>query len=151
MKWLLGLVMAAKMMKSALAEESAAARIDELDTIAIQQAIVGKSFSGVYGDNSTWSETYLVDGDLRYSDPEITSSGAWRVLNDRLCTLYQADIEGGCFLVIKRSDNCLDFYAVRSGDGVPLAKQDAIAAGEDWIARGWRSDIATTCENGPVT
>jgi hypothetical protein len=129
----------------------AAETVQTLNETAIQQAIVGKSFSGVYGDNSTWSETYLVDGDLRYSDPEITSSGAWRVLSDRLCTLYQADIDGGCFLVIKRSDNCFDFYAVRSEDGVPLANQDAIAAGEDWIARGWRADIATTCENGPVT
>ena len=128
---------------SALAEE-------QLDTREIQAAVVGKTLTGLYPGQQRWTETYLVDGELVYSEDGVEVRGEWRAIDDRFCTLYKGSVEGGCFLVVRRSRNCLDFYAAEPGDGSPLASASDIAAGRDWTARGWRADQPGTCEVGDV-
>ncbi len=122
-----------------------------LDDAAIGAAVSGQRFAGVYDDGSAWRETYAADGSLAYEDDENDVDGQWRVISGRLCTLYATGVEGGCFMVFRRSTNCFDFYAVDPSSGMPLASEAERAAQSGWSARGWSMDKASTCPLGEVT
>ena len=131
-----------------LAARAAVAEPPVLGDEAIKTAILGKLLAGTYSDGSRWQERYLVDGGLIYSDDNGIKRGEWRVVSSSLCTLYDTDLEGGCFIVASRGENCLDFYAVDPADARPQATEAEIATGTGWTARGWRSDRIATCPDG---
>lgn len=115
---------------------------------ALAAAFVGKIYRGVYQDGINWREAYLVDGEVDYEDDFRAARGEWFVREDLLCTFYDIGLEGGCFIVIRRSQNCLDFYAVDPSDDQPVAGWDAVHAGFGWTAQGGRSDQIKTCPEG---
>ena len=114
-------------------------------------AFVGKIFRGPYSDGLAWREAYLVDGEVDYEDDFRAARGDWFVRDDLLCTFYHTGLTGGCFLVMQRSPNCFNFYAIDPETGRPDASQTAIRAGFDWTAQGWRSDWTPTCPEGLVS
>lgn len=114
-------------------------------------AFVGKIFRGVYQDGVNWREAYLVDGAVDYADDFAAARGEWFTRNDLLCTFYDGDLTGGCFIVMQRADNCFDFYAVDPDTDQPDASTGAIIAGYDWTAQGWRSDRVPSCPEGLVS
>lgn len=117
----------------------------------LSAAFVGKVFRGVYEDGVNWREAYLVDGEVDYEDDFAAARGEWFVRDDLLCTFYDGDLTGGCFIVMQRSENCFDFYAVDPATDRPDASRDAIRSGFDWTAQGWRSDRVPTCPEGLVS
>lgn len=123
-----------------------------LDGNSVTTALIGKTFIGVYDDGVPWRETYLVDGVADYQDPDHRSRGDWSVDDGRLCTFYQdSALTGGCFLVVRRSANCYDFYGIDPQTGDASADLRAMRAGYGWTARGWRSDQPKTCTDELVS
>ncbi|WP_306117172.1 MULTISPECIES: hypothetical protein [unclassified Roseitalea] len=114
-------------------------------------AFVGKTYRGVYQDGVSWRETYLVDGEVDYQDDVNAARGEWFVREDLLCTFYDGDLVGGCFVVMRRSENCFDFYAVDLETNVPAAGWGAVRGAFGWTARGGRSDLLRTCPEGLVS
>ena len=75
----------------------------------------GKTLKGVYADGTPVQETYAVGGKIPdYVDSRQTSTGTWSVVNNQLCTFYDADMAGGCFRVEIIGSNCFDYFAVAS-------------------------------------
>jgi hypothetical protein len=123
-----------------------------LDDVAITTAVVGKTYLGTYQDGERWRETYFIDEGLDYQDRSDRSRGTWYAEDDLLCTFYDDDeLNGGCFAMIRRSANCHDFYAVDDVTKLPWATHEAMRAGYDWTARGWRSDQPSSCPKGLVS
>lgn len=132
---------------SALVSPVSASQDMALDDQAIRTLVVGKTLLGTYPDGVPWRETYLVDEGVDYQDPDMRLTGSWYAADNALCTFYDeaGDFEGGCFMVVVRSANCIDFYAINADDQQPNASPNDIALGFSWTARGWRSDQPSTC------
>lgn len=118
---------------------------------ALTSAFVGKVFRGIYQDGTGWREAYLVDGEVDYEDDYRAARGDWFTEDDLLCTFYHTGLTGGCFIVMRRSENCFDFYAVNPETDRPDASKQAIQTGYDWTAQGSRSDRTPTCPEGLVS
>ncbi|MEQ8402332.1 MAG: hypothetical protein RIB53_11180 [Roseitalea porphyridii] len=118
---------------------------------ALTSAFVGKVFRGIYQDGTGWREAYLVDGEVDYEDEYRAARGDWFVEDDLLCTFYHTGLTGGCFIVMRRSENCFDFYAINPETDMPDASKQSIQAGYDWTAQGARSDRTSTCPEGLVS
>lgn len=76
----------------------------------------GATIAGAYANGTPFRETYREDGSLSYTDPRGTVSGRWFVTQDQFCMAY-ADMQGGCFSVLRISSNCFDFFAKAQLDG----------------------------------
>lgn len=123
-----------------------------LDDNAIKTFVIGKTLLGIYADDSQWRETYFVDAGLDYQDVGGRFTGTWTVTDQQLCTFYDDDaLDGGCFAVVKRSSNCVDFYPIDPATGTTFVSAALMAAGIGWHARGWRSDQPSTCETSVVS
>jgi len=118
----------------------------------IRTALIGKTLLGTYGGGEPWRETYFVDDGLDYQDETGRSGGNWSAQDNLLCTYYdEPTMNGGCFVVIRRSANCHDFYAVDPVTKIPFASPEAIRSAIDWSARGWRSDQISTCPHAFIS
>lgn len=129
---------------------SHASAAERLDDQAIRTLVVGKTLLGQYPAGMRWRETFFVDEETDYQDPDYRLRGTWYAQNDALCTFYEdaTDFEGGCFVTIKRSENCIDFYAIGSNGEPVSASPSDMTLGINWTARGWRSDQRSTCPEG---
>lgn len=138
---------------SALAISAQAQDDLRLDDTAIRTLVVGKTLLGSYPDGTPWRETFFIDDGTDYQDPQFRLRGTWYAQNGALCTFYDDTIEfeGGCFAVIKRSDNCIEFYALDRDTMQPKASPNNMRLGIDWTARGWRSDQQSSCEDAAVS
>ena len=129
-----------------------AATIGRLDDTAIRTLVIGKTLLGHYADGERWRETYFVDEGVDYQDLLGRFSGTWSVADGQLCTLYDDPLlNGGCFLVWRRSDNCVDFYIVSPQTGLPSATEAEMRDGLNWTAQGWRSDRPSSCVESAVS
>ena len=119
---------------------------------ALTALFVGKSWEGIYADGDWWQESYFVSGRLSYSDAAHPQAGGdWFVRDDLICTYYDDGLNGACFVTIRRSENCFDFYPVPEGGREPEAPAADIAAGYSWSAQGSRADRPSTCPKGLVS
>ncbi len=118
---------------------------------ALSSVFSGATFEGAYQSGIGWREVYGADGRVAYSDDRGPARGDWFVRDDLLCTFYDAGLQGGCFVVIVRSENCFDFYAVDLATNAPDAGWPAIRQGEGWTARGGRADVLRTCPEDLVS
>ena len=125
---------------------------ERLDDTAIRTFVVGKTLLGHYADGERWRETFFVDEGTDYHDLLGRFAGVWSVGEQLLCTVYDDPLlKGGCFVVWRRSSNCVDFYAVSAQTGIPNATEAEIRAGLNWTAQGWRSDRESTCVESTVS
>jgi hypothetical protein len=75
----------------------------------------GKTLKGVYADGTPVRESYAVGGKIPdYLDSRQSATGTWSVVNNQLCTFYNADMAGGCFRVEMIGTNCFDYFAIAS-------------------------------------
>lgn len=112
----------------------------------ITEAFKGKTLEGYYNDHTPWVETYLASGRVAYSDNRNKWGGRWFLRGRVLCTFYDDNVNGGCFLVGRVSENCFDFYVVpRETKNGATAKPINPSY---WNARGWATDRKSTCEMG---
>lgn len=112
---------------------------------ALSDRFNGAVYEGTYQNGVAWREVYIIGGRVIYNDDLQSAAGNWFVRDDLLCTFYTADLQGGCFVVMRRSQNCFDFYAVDLATNEPSAGWAAVRDGAAWTARGGRADIMRTC------
>lgn len=116
-----------------------------LDEAHLVDVLSGRNLEGVYADATRWSESYADDRTLSYSDRFGLWAGDWSIASGRFCTFYRSQsINGGCFLVARRGENCFDFYTVDRAFR-PAATIDDIYAGRNWTARGWYVEAESSC------
>ena len=109
----------------------------------IRGDLIGPPMTGFYVDGKPWDETYFSDGRITYRDPENNWQGKWSFRGGGFCTFYNDRANGGCWKVLKVSENCYEFYALsRTGD--PLTNPSGQS--RIWVARGWRASRASTCD-----
>ncbi len=102
----------------------------------------GKTLKGAYADGTPVRETYAVGGKIPdYLDARQSATGTWSVVNNQLCTFYDADMAGGCFRVEKIGVNCFDYFAVAS------SVEEALAPTEKprYTARAHIDGLPDTC------
>ncbi|MCB8838381.1 hypothetical protein [Aurantimonas sp. VKM B-3413] len=118
----------------------------------IAALVSGQTLDGIYSDGGRWNETYRPDGTLAYADRTGQAGGRWSVATNLFCTFYdQTNFVGGCFLVVRRSENCFDFYVVEPGSSGPSVPRQDIERAAGWSARGSLSGKATTCPVGLIS
>lgn len=119
----------------------------------IRSAIVGQTLDGHYVNGLPWSERYLADGRLDYREPRRTARGSWSFRPGGVfCTFYdpspEGSLGGGCWLVLRSSANCFEFYV--AGGGAPADSDEGVTTQSRWNAQGWRRDEASTCTEKPA-
>jgi len=119
------------------------AQIRSMSESDIRKELIGSPMKGFYVDGRPWDETYFSDGRIRYRDLENNWQGKWSFRGSGFCTFYNDRANGGCWQVLKVSQNCYEFYAM-SRAGVPLKKP--FGQSPIWVARGWRVSHASTCD-----
>lgn len=99
----------------------------------IMAALAGKTLEGRYASGRAFVERYGAGGRVDYLEKGQTIGGHWSVTAGTLCTIYDTDSTGGCFRVVKASDNCFEFYFVtRTEEAAP----GPATARPAWTARG---------------
>jgi hypothetical protein len=125
-----------------------------LDEAGIRAAIVGHTLDGHYGNGLNWTEVYAADGRLDYREQGRNAVGKWHFRpGDVFCTFYDPGpfpgLSGGCWLVLKSSANCFEFYV--ADEGAPSAPpEEGMPEPTRWNAQGWRHGEPSTCGEKPA-
>jgi hypothetical protein len=115
---------------------------EPLHGFEIRHAFGGITLDGIYRGGAFFSETYNVDGTIRYHDADGADSGEWSVRGDTFCTFYDRQ-PGACFYVLGHGENCFTFHQSVED------KTGRQGPGEDWAAEGWNRDRPATCPKAP--
>ena len=113
----------------------------------IRSAFAGVTIDGIYIDRSTFTESYLKDSRIIYSDSLKQMTGRWSVVTKSFCTIYDGFISGGCFKVSRHSANCFEFYFLAPSEAEVAEPRPENAR---WTARGWNKAKAGTCDDKPA-
>jgi hypothetical protein len=113
----------------------------------IRREMVGHAMKGYYRDGVRWVDDYSRDGAIAYHDDRNTWTGKWSFQGNVFCTFYEGGSIGGCYLVRQLSANCFDFIVVPDDWRGPDLAPGTPAS---WLARGWRGEEASTCEEPPI-
>jgi hypothetical protein len=110
----------------------------------MQTAFASRTLNGAYASGLEFTETYLSDGTINYSDARLQATGRWHISDQGFCTFYDgsAEMSGGCFLARKVSANCFEFYLRESQDSGPLPEGET----RPYVAQGWYPEEPSTCE-----
>ena len=130
-----------------------AAQMPYLSESEIRTVIVGQTLDGHYASGLTWSEVYRADGTLNYREESRAATGRWSFRPDNVfCTFYDpspdGSLGGGCWLVLKTSANCYEFYV--AGGGAPADSDEGVTTPSRWNAQGWRRGEPSTCTEKPA-
>lgn len=113
---------------------------------AIRETFSGHTIDGTYSDGTPFTESYLANGRLAYSEVRRRLAGRWSVVEGTFCTLYDNAVPGGCFKIRRTGENCFEFYFAA------VDEEDLAVGTTDpprWVARGWRKDQPATCQTVP--
>ncbi len=118
------------------------------DTRAVLTLIQDTAISGEYASGARFSEAFGADGTTRYTDETGTIEGRVTIRDDVMCFTYPdaGTIDGGCFAVERRGENCFDFYATDT-TATPFQRHNGLG----WTARAWRNNRASTCEAAAIS
>ncbi len=111
----------------------------EMDGIELSATFPGMTMVGNYGNGVKFTETYLADGSVAYSDDQGSDRGHWFVRGRLFCTFYEAS-DGACFSVRKSGDNCYEYFTQEEEDG--SIHVDAGA----WNSVGWDQNKQSSCD-----
>lgn len=126
---------------------NAQATLAPLQADAIGKALLGTRLAGEYPSGRQWAEQINSDGSTIYVEDGKISAGRTTINGPIICFTYEREpLQGGCFEVWRRSDNCFDFYASDSD-----ASLDDRRFGQGWSARGWYSNKPATCVSDQIT
>ncbi len=111
----------------------------------IASVFSGATLRGSYSNGREFTEFYHTDGRVEYSERGLTTAGRWSATTGALCTIYDADPSGGCFLVMRAGENCYEFYfSSRTEARAPEDRVDPPA----WTARGSLAGRSANCADG---
>ena len=112
----------------------------------LHSAFNGKSHSGAYNFTEKgqptrfYEERHNHDGRVSYTENGRNDPGAWIIMKDMMCYLYDApDMPGGCFRVY-RVENCYYFYTSQN-----IERQDELDR-DYWTARSVHKGEQPQCE-----
>jgi hypothetical protein len=111
----------------------------EMDGIELSSAFNGMTMVGNYGNGVKFTETYLPDGSIDYSDDQSKDRGHWFVRGRLFCTFYEKS-NGACFSVKKSGDNCYEYFTQEEEDGSIHADAGA------WNSVGWDQNKQSSCD-----
>ena len=111
----------------------------------IETALGGKSIEGRYASGRAFTERYLPNGQLEYAERGRVAGGHWSVTSGTLCTIYDDDLSGGCYRVVRASENCFEFYFVSRTEALAPGPVDVHPA---WTARGAVEGQPSACREG---
>jgi len=138
---------------ASLASVAVNAQTPYLSEEVIRSAIVGQTLDGHYGNGVAWSEVYKPDGGLEYREAHRAAKGKWSFRPGNVfCTFYDpsptGNLGGGCWLVVKSSANCFEFYVAGAGGSVD--SEEGLPTPSGWNAQGWRRSEPSTCNEKPA-
>jgi hypothetical protein len=109
----------------------------------LQVELGGRTIKGYYvGTQINFVEVYQPGGRITYKDDVKSDGGTWSVRGQAFCTFYDK-ISGGCWYVVKRSDNCFEFYSAPD-TGNPIDRADLADRRPEALAA--RDSDKVTCE-----
>ena len=114
----------------------------------IRAEMFGQMFTGEYKSGARWAERFNPNMTSIYVEDGKPIHGHMQFEGFTLCFEYpyRSDLQGGCFEVWKRSDNCFDFYGTQD-----IASLDQRRWGRGWTARAWISDQPSTCKSDLIS
>lgn len=125
-------------------------RYRELSQAEIVKELFGTVIEGAYANGATFTEALNRDGTSYYEDDRGNSVADLSFSEDLLCFAYRTDdMNGGCFVVFQRSQNCYDFYSAFDGEAFASLSERALGVG--WTARVSRQGAASTCPLTPLS
>ena len=82
----------------------------------IRSDMFGRMFTGEYSNGGRWAERLNPNMTSIYVEDGKSIHGHMEFRGSLLCFEYphRPDLDGGCFEVWKRGNNCFDFYSTRS-------------------------------------
>lgn len=114
----------------------------------IRNEMFGHLFTGEYSNGGRWAER--LNGNLTsvYVEDGRPIHGHMDFQGSNLCFEYpnRTDLEGGCFEIWKRGQNCFDFYSTNS-----VASLEERRWGRAWMARAWISNQPSTCKSDLIS
>ena len=110
---------------------------------SIRTSFDGQKLAGQYPSGNLWFEHIRPDGRTDYREGEKRWTGSWWVTDREFCFQYPPPGLGGCFRIVRLSQNCFELYDF-SGSA---AKEDLPPSLDNlWNGRMWHDDRPTTCE-----
>ena len=120
---------------------------------AISRIFPGQTLVGEYADGIRFRDAYSIDGQIAYQDERVSWRGEWYVAAGLFCTFYNGGVNGGCFRVLRLSDNCFAFYGTEERPD-PTAPDDSksksvpdlpLPGDQNYVATGWIESRPGTC------
>ncbi len=110
----------------------------------IQIQLLGHNLTGEYSSGARWSEQLHTNMTSTYAEDDSTMIGVMSFTGSVLCFRYRNsdDPDPHCFEIWKRGANCFDFYGIDDIAGLSDRR-----FGRGWLARAWKSDLASTCQS----
>jgi len=112
----------------------------------IRSEFSGQPLAGIYPSGLTWTEDIYADGTTDYREGAIRRAGQWWLTEREFCFRYPQSGMGGCFRIVKVSDNCYELYQYGTVFGSAEAPP---REGGSWNGRMWRSRQPSTCAEQP--
>ncbi len=118
------------------------------DAQAVLTLFKGTAISGEYASGARFNEAFDKDGTTLYTDADGMIEGRVTARDSSLCFTYPnaATLDGGCFTVERRGDNCFDFYAADTHAST-FQRRNGLA----WTARASQDDRPSTCEAAAIS
>ena len=115
-----------------------------LNQSQIRSVMFGQMFTGEYSNGAQWAERLNPNMTSVYVEDGKAIHGHMEFRGSILCFEYpnQPNLNGGCFEIWQRGNNCFDFYGSQS----TVSFEDR-RLGRNWTARAWNADQPSTCKS----
>jgi hypothetical protein len=133
----------------AIVSASAFAQRAWMQEAEIRKDLTGLRLTGLYPSNIPWTEDIRPDGTTDYMEGADRRPGRWTVDGELYCFVYALPHQGGCFRIVKHSQNCYELYTASIGGVAPSPPPPASAM--SWNGRMWREAERGTCEEKPIS
>ncbi len=111
------------------------------------QRFSNATIDGRYANGKPFTEHYGSNGRLNYVEQTMTLGGHWSITQGTLCTIYDVDVTGGCYRVMRVDTNCYEFYFVSRTEEQAPGPNDGKPR---WTARGAIQGQPSACKDEPA-
>jgi hypothetical protein len=110
------------------------------------QRFSNATVDGRYANGKSFTEHYGSNGRLNYVEQAMTLGGHWSITQGTLCTIYDFDVSGGCYRVMRVDTNCYEFYFTSRTEQTAPGPADGKPR---WTARGAIQGQPSACKDEP--